>query len=128
MALASALVSVMIDAVRKTARPMLRELATLVAQTTKPFHISVTATSTGLDVAFADSGNKLTEPFTNYPVMIADESKMPFEANRVIPFSTVGGEGGLNAFKPDMVKISCGDNVVETDRIYIAKSKIQSKE
>lgn len=78
--------------------------------------------------AFADSGNKLTEPFTNYPVMIADESKMPFEANRVIPFSTVGGEGGLNAFKPDMVKISCGDNVVETDRIYIAKSKIQSKE
>lgn len=38
------------------ALPMLRELATLVAQTTKPFHISVTSTFTGLDVAFADSG------------------------------------------------------------------------
>lgn len=38
------------------ALPMLRELSALVSQTTKPFHISVTATSTGLDVAFADSG------------------------------------------------------------------------
>jgi 23S rRNA (uracil1939-C5)-methyltransferase len=38
------------------ALPMLRELSALVAQTTKPFHVAVTATSTGLDVAFADSG------------------------------------------------------------------------
>lgn len=38
------------------ALPMLRDLAALVCQTTKPFHISVTATSTGLDVAFSDSG------------------------------------------------------------------------
>jgi 23S rRNA (uracil1939-C5)-methyltransferase len=38
------------------ALPMLRDLAALVTQTAKPFHISVTATSTGLDVAFADSG------------------------------------------------------------------------
>lgn len=34
----------------------LRELAGIVCQTTKSFHVSVTATATGLDVAFADSG------------------------------------------------------------------------
>ncbi|MDP3896428.1 MAG: class I SAM-dependent RNA methyltransferase [Mesorhizobium sp.] len=38
------------------ALPNLRELAGIVCQTTKAFHISVTATATGLDVAFLDSG------------------------------------------------------------------------
>jgi 23S rRNA (uracil1939-C5)-methyltransferase len=38
------------------ALPMLRDLAGLVSQTDKPFHIAVTATSTGLDIAFTGSG------------------------------------------------------------------------
>lgn len=78
--------------------------------------------------AFADSGNKLKEPFSGSPVMIADESKMPFAASRVIPFSTVGGEGGLNAFKPDKIVIAYGKRKIETDRVYIAKSSINSSE
>lgn len=78
--------------------------------------------------AFADSGNKLREPFSNYPVIIADKEKLPFEANRIIPFSTVGGEGSLNAFKPDKVTVSFGKNEITTDRIYIAKSDVKSKE
>lgn len=78
--------------------------------------------------AFADSGNKLREPFSNYPVIIADRDKVPFEANRIIPFSTVGGEGSLKAFKPDKVTVAFDGNEIVTDRIYIAKSDIKSKE
>ena len=78
--------------------------------------------------AFADSGNKLKEPFSNYPVIIADESKISFEPNRIIPFSTVGGEGTLKAFKPDKVKITSGKISVETDKVYIAASSVESQE
>ncbi len=78
--------------------------------------------------AFADSGNKLKEPFSSYPVIIADKNKLPFESNRVIPFSTVAGEGGLKAFKPDKVIISFGKNKIETDRVYVAKADIDEKE
>lgn len=78
--------------------------------------------------AFADSGNKLREPFSNYPVIIADKDKIPFETNRIIPYSTVGGEGSLNAFKPDRVTVAFGKNKITTDRIYIAKSDVKSKE
>ncbi len=38
------------------ALPALRALASIVCQTDKPFHIAVTATETGLDIAFTDSG------------------------------------------------------------------------
>jgi len=38
------------------ALPVLRAQAAIVAQTDKPFHIAVTATDTGLDVAFTGSG------------------------------------------------------------------------
>lgn len=78
--------------------------------------------------AFADSGNKLREPFSNYPVIIADKDKLPFETNRIIPFSTVGGEGTLQAFKPDRITVTFGKNKITTDRIYIAKSDVKSKE
>lgn len=78
--------------------------------------------------AFADSGNKLREPFSNYPVIIADKDKLPFETNRIIPFSTVGGEGTLQAFKPDRITVAFGKNKITTDKIYIAKSDVKSKE
>lgn len=41
--------------------------------------------------AFLDSGNRLVEPFSNYPVIIVDEGKIDFETERVIPYNTVGG-------------------------------------
>ncbi len=37
------------------ALPMLRQLAELVCQTSKPFHLTVTSTGTGLDLAFAET-------------------------------------------------------------------------
>lgn len=78
--------------------------------------------------AFADTGNKLKEPFSDYPVIVVDSSKISFEAERIIPFNTVGGEGVLKAFKPDKVIISSGKKTIETDRVYIAVSTVDSKE
>lgn len=78
--------------------------------------------------AFADSGNKLVEPFSGYPVIVADSDKLPFEANRIIPYSTVGGEGALKAFKPDRVTISLGKEKIVTNKIYVAKSDVKGKE
>ncbi|MGN1202124.1 MAG: sigma-E processing peptidase SpoIIGA [Eubacterium sp.] len=78
--------------------------------------------------AFADTGNKLKEPFSDYPVIVVDSSKISFEAERVIPFNSVGGEGVLKAFKPDRVIISTGKKSFETDKVYIAVSSVDSKD
>lgn len=78
--------------------------------------------------ALSDSGNKLKEPFSDYPVIVADKSKISFNAERVVPYNTVGGEGVLQAFKPDKVVISNGKNSFETDRVYIAMSSVESKD
>ncbi|MGN1122943.1 MAG: sigma-E processing peptidase SpoIIGA [Eubacterium sp.] len=78
--------------------------------------------------AFADSGNKLREPFSDYPVIVADKSKVSFDAERVIPFNTVAGEGVLQAFKPDKVVISNSKVSFETDKVYVAMSNIDSKD
>ncbi len=78
--------------------------------------------------AFADTGNKLKEPFSDYPVIVVDSSKISFDAERIIPFHSVGGEGTLKAFKPDKVIISSGKKSVETDRVYIAASSVESKD
>ncbi len=78
--------------------------------------------------AFLDSGNKLKEPFSDYPVIIVDKSKIDFEPQRIIPYNTVGGEGILQAFKPDKVIISNGKKSVECDSVYIAAGSVESKE
>lgn len=73
--------------------------------------------------AFADSGNNLKEPFSDFPVIVADNSL--FEnapCQRLIPFSSVGGEGVLSAFKPDKVEISSSLGSVEINDVYIALS------
>ena len=78
--------------------------------------------------AFADTGNKLKEPFSDFPVIVVDSSKISFDAERIIPFNSVGGEGTLKAFKPDRVIISAGKKSMETDRVYIAVSNVESKD
>lgn len=78
--------------------------------------------------AFLDTGNKLREPFSNFPVIIVDSSKIDFECERVIPFDTVGGEGMLKAFKPDKIVISNGKSSFECTDVYIAVSKVDSKD
>lgn len=78
--------------------------------------------------AFADSGNKLVEPFSGYPVIVADERMLQIDTPRIIPYNTVGGEGMLKAFKPDKVVISNGKNSFETSDVYVAVSKLDSKD
>lgn len=71
--------------------------------------------------AFADSGNNLKEPFSNYPVIIADKKLFDdIETERLIPYSTIGGEGVLNAFKPDKTVIITGRGQTELSNVYVA--------
>ena len=77
--------------------------------------------------AFADSGNKLREPFSDYPVIIVDKSKMPEKCERLIPCQTVSGQGMLKAFKPDKIIISSGKNKIEITKVYVALSDVNSK-
>lgn len=78
--------------------------------------------------AFADSGNKLREPFTDYPVIIVDKDKISYPCERVIPYNTVSGEGVLQAFKPDSVIIKNGKSTVEASCVYIALGDVSSKD
>lgn len=73
--------------------------------------------------AFADSGNNLKEPFTDSPVIVAAAEVFPdVECNRVIPITTVGGEGVLYAFKPDRVTVQTARGQSELGGVYIALS------
>lgn len=72
---------------------------------------------------FADSGNNLREPFSDFPVIVADESLFKdVPCSRVIPVSTVNGEGILKAFKPEKVVISTSRGSGELSRVYVALS------
>lgn len=77
-----------------------------------------TVSCTGL----MDTGNNLREPFSDYPVIMADKSVFNSvytdESIRIIPVSTVNGESIIKAFKPQ--KITIGN--FTTDKIYIAES------
>ncbi|MGN1443214.1 MAG: sigma-E processing peptidase SpoIIGA [Acutalibacteraceae bacterium] len=86
--------------------------------------------------AFLDTGNTLTEPFSGYPVIIADPTVTGsggatllqlFDQSeklcRIIPCSTMGKTSALTAFRPDLVKISGLESEFETDKVYIAFSK-----
>jgi len=71
--------------------------------------------------AFADSGNNLKEPFSNYPVIVADKALFEnVETERLIPYSTIGGEGVLNAFKPDKAVIITSRGQTEISNVYVA--------
>ena len=76
--------------------------------------------------AFLDTGNKLREPFSDTPVIIANKTKVSHLATdkniRLIPTSTVNSQSLLTAFKADrvIIKSSTGQEVVEN--IYVALS------
>ncbi|MEG2412500.1 MAG: sigma-E processing peptidase SpoIIGA [Clostridium sp.] len=73
--------------------------------------------------AFLDTGNELTEPATNLPVMIVENeffSGLNLENYIIynIPYSGVGGCGGkLIGIKPDSVKIDIQGNMKEESLI-----------
>lgn len=73
-------------------------------------------------MALMDTGNNLREPFSDYPVIMADKSVFyqlyTDDTIRLIPISTVNGESIIKAFKPQ--KIIIGDFVA--DKVYIGES------
>lgn len=80
--------------------------------------------------AKVDTGNTLTEPFSNAPVAIVYEkmvkSIVPSKYSgklRLIPFNSVSGEGLLPAFKPDKLTVLYGKDRIETNEVYIAVTK-----
>ena len=77
--------------------------------------------------AFADTGNRLREPFSGAPVMVADSEKAaPVAADcqtRMIPAATIGGTGCYQAFKPDCIIIKTDKGEETVDNVYVALSE-----
>ena len=77
--------------------------------------------------AKVDTGNTLTEPFSNAPVVVVDKKALhnmvPDQSSgkiRFVPFQDVSGGGLLQAFKPDKLTVCFGEKNIETDEVYIA--------
>ncbi len=88
--------------------------------------------------AFLDSGNRLTEPFSGLPVIVAEKSVMqPLFAGadlasadsaarlhlRQIPCCALTGETVLPSFRPDEIILRSAENEVRTNDVYIALSE-----
>jgi stage II sporulation protein GA (sporulation sigma-E factor processing peptidase) len=79
--------------------------------------------------ARVDTGNSLREPFSNYPVVVIEQSTIqrliPPEGDlnfRLVPFEVVGGSGVLKAFRPDRLTIHYNDRIIQVSNVYIAVS------
>lgn len=81
--------------------------------------------------ALADTGNKLYEPFSNSPVIIADkravEDIVCDSTIRIIPASTVNNSSFLQGFRPDKVTVKTADGDEIIENIYIAMSENMKK-
>ena len=73
-------------------------------------------------IALMDTGNNLREPFSNYPVIMADKSVFnqlyTDDTIRLIPITTVNGESLIKSFRPQ--KIAIGNFVA--DKVYVGES------
>lgn len=85
--------------------------------------------------AMADSGHSLTEHFTAAPVILADKGSIApllsrYDPTRLhagnaariryIPFSTIGGEGVLSAFRPEQVTLWTGRQATDVTGAWVA--------
>lgn len=69
-----------------------------------------------------DTGCSLKEPFSGFPVIIAEKSAVNYyspkeDTLRIIPFGSLGGNGIIKGFRPDSVRI---DGVSVGSEIYLA--------
>ena len=93
-------------------------------------------------LAKIDTGNALKEPFSHFPVLVAEYQKIEpivpkelipalfinkksYSTNistkiRMIPFHAVGGQGILPAFQPDRATILTENSKIELKDLYIA--------
>lgn len=99
----------------------------------------VTVFYEGKSVSFPgkiDTGNSLTEPFSGLPVLVTEQAALkdvlPLEIAqgvltaevksgiRLIPFTSVGGQGVLPAFRPERCVIQRGKEEITVTDCYIA--------
>ena len=91
-----------------------------------------------------DTGNSLKEPFSGYPVIVAEyqcvqelvppavrsylfvaagEKRGEVQPGlRLVPFRAVGGEGILPAFRPDCIEIQTAKERITVQEVYLAVS------
>ena len=76
--------------------------------------------------ALSDTGNKLREPFSNYPVIIVKKeiAKELFDEKnaRLIPASTINSSSYLKAYKPECVKVKTAKGYEKIENVFIALS------
>lgn len=82
--------------------------------------------------AKVDTGNTLTEPFSNAPVAVVFEECVselipPPDSGKIryVPFQALSGGGLLPAFKPDKLTVINGKNKIEINEVYIAVTQIK---
>lgn len=111
----------------------------------------VTIRNNGCEIqvpARIDTGNSLKEPFSQFPVVVAeydciktilpDEIQTSWEKNqflplegsriRIIPFHALGGGGLLPAFRPEQVVVKWPEGSTELSAVYVAVCKIKLSE
>lgn len=75
--------------------------------------------------ALLDTGNSLYEPFSSFPVIVAEKRlfgdgfQIPEERLRLVPCSSVSSQSVLRAFRPDNVVIKGIEGETSTDKLYI---------
>lgn len=76
--------------------------------------------------ALCDTGNKLREPFSDSPVIVADGTKLEELINpekaRIIPTKTTTGRDFLLSFKPERVTVRTSRGSEDIENVYIALS------
>ena len=74
--------------------------------------------------ACVDTGNRLTEPFSGQPVLIASEEllgdMLPDRGLRRVAYGSVGGVGTLRCFRPEALKIIRNGRRQRTPEAWIA--------
>ncbi|MBR3988719.1 MAG: sigma-E processing peptidase SpoIIGA [Clostridia bacterium] len=81
--------------------------------------------------SMVDTGCNLKEPFSGLPVIVAEselleKTKIPDEKLRLVPYSTLSGEGMLKAFKPQKILID-GKELKSGCYIGISEGNIKSE-
>ena len=104
--------------------------------------VNITVTYNDISVcgtALFDTGNTLREPFSSFPVIVCERSfvenllpswfdistkeyyqTLGCENFRFIGYKSVGGDGLLPAFKPDLVTVNDRGKTAELNTVYIA--------
>ena len=77
--------------------------------------------------ALVDTGNRLREPLSGLPVLVAEEalvrSVLPDDGYRELRFGAIGGDGILRCFKPTSVWIERGRHFRRVPDLWVAVSK-----